>query len=65
MQCWWCGVEPDDVMEVRTLSGPVRTIPQWPAGSDHVHAERAPTADGLADAGHDSLARIRAEGLSF
>lgn len=48
MKCWWCGVEPVEVHEVRVIeqADPVRLIPEWPRG-DHPHSERPPTADEL------------------
>jgi hypothetical protein len=47
--CWWCGVEPDEVIEIRNFGGTVSLIPHWPAG-DHTHAEKPPTADEMLDA---------------
>lgn len=49
MNCWWCGVEPVDVHEVRVMEQvePLRLIPHWPGG-DHPHSELPPTADELA-----------------
>jgi hypothetical protein len=49
MRCWWCGAEPVEIHELRTMESnvPVRLIPEWPPG-DHPHSERPPTADELA-----------------
>jgi hypothetical protein len=57
MSCWQCGVQPEDLVEVRSLGGPVRFIPQWPAG-DHEHAEKPPTPEELLNAGSATLLRI-------
>jgi hypothetical protein len=46
--CWWCGIEPDELVEVRYFGGAVRHIPNWPPG-DHRHAQQPPSADQLTD----------------
>jgi hypothetical protein len=50
IRCWWCGVEPNELVEVREFGGTVRYIPNWPQG-DHRHAEQTPTPNQLADEG--------------
>jgi hypothetical protein len=57
MNCWQCGVEPLDVVEVSSLDGLIRQIPHWPSG-DHVHAVQPPTPDRLGEAGHEALRRL-------
>lgn len=64
MRCWWCGAEPIEVVEesydICTVEqvAPVRTIShswvRWPEG-DHTHAERAPTAEELAQQAYAML----------
>lgn len=49
LRCWWCDVEPDDVVELVQFGGQVvKLIPNWPPG-DHVHAATPPSADQLLD----------------
>lgn len=48
ISCWWCGVEPDDIVEITYFGGRLDRIPNWPAG-DHPHAEKPPTADEMFD----------------
>jgi hypothetical protein len=57
IRCWHCGVQPEDLDEVRSPEGSVRFVPQWPVG-DHEHAERPPTPEGLHDAGSATFLRI-------
>jgi hypothetical protein len=47
--CWWCGIEPDETYELRSLAGTVRLIHHWPA-SDHTHRVDPPTPDEMFDA---------------
>jgi hypothetical protein len=49
MICWWCGVEPDSLVEVIQFGGaPLKLIPNWPDG-DHLHGETPPSPDDLFD----------------
>lgn len=58
MRCWWCGVEPDNVLTTQTLGDPApRYWPVWPAG-DHDHAEEPPSPGELLRAGADRFDRI-------
>lgn len=57
-RCWWCGIEPDTVIEDWQLGQPrPALIPVWPSG-DHQHAAAPPTPDQLTAAGHDAYRRI-------
>jgi hypothetical protein len=64
VRCWWCGVEPDDVLEITTLGDETRRyLPVWPPG-DHDHAESPPTPGELLERGawrFDRIMRIVAE----
>jgi len=58
MRCWWCGVEPDDVLEDTRLGDAERRyLPVWPSG-DHDHAERPPTPGEMLEAGARRFDRI-------
>lgn len=48
MRCWWCGAEPDGLVDVMVMESaqPIRQIPIWPQG-DHIHAEKPPTPNDL------------------
>lgn len=59
MRCWWCGIEPADVIEYQQLCQPEpQLIPVWPAG-DHTHAVNPPSSEQLTAAGHHALSRVR------
>lgn len=59
MQCWWCGVEPDDIHEITSFGeATLDRIPVWPE-SDHVHAAQPPTPSQLEHDAHQALMRIR------
>jgi hypothetical protein len=49
MRCWQCGVEPESVHEITTLSDPERKFMagRWPPATDHEHAHRPPTPEEL------------------
>ncbi|MEV2239503.1 hypothetical protein [Micromonospora sp. NPDC049891] len=58
VRCWWCGVEPDTVIEDWRLNQPhPDLIYNWPAG-DHQHAVTPPSPQQLEADGHDTLRRI-------
>ena len=58
MNCWECGIEPDEVHEVTGFDGRIhRQIPVWP-NRDHEHALSPPTPDALADSGRAAWLRI-------
>lgn len=60
MRCWWCGVEPEALIDVTSLDAPEpQYLPNWPRGGDHEHAEHKPTPPQLEQAGHEALMRIR------
>lgn len=49
VSCWWCGVEPDSIVEVTQFGGaPIRYIFNWPDG-DHPHAEKPPSPNEMFD----------------
>jgi hypothetical protein len=56
MNCWWCGIEPIGVYEVRVMesASAVRLIVQWPDG-DHPHSEEPPSADEMAEQAYRML----------
>lgn len=60
MRCWYCGVEPDQLIEVTTF-GDVepRYMANWPAG-DHEHSETPPSPGELLAAGARSFDRLMA-----
>jgi hypothetical protein len=57
VNCWQCGLEPDDVHQVFAGGVLVREIPEWPPG-DHVHAPRPPSPAELEWAGVEAWTRI-------
>lgn len=60
MRCWWCGVEPESLVDVTTYGDPEpQYMANWPGGADHQHAERRPTPGQLESAGHEALMRIQ------
>ena len=62
MRCWWCGVEPDAMVETTTFrDAEPQYLANWPRGGDHEHAERQPTAAQMEQAGHKALMRIQAQ----
>lgn len=59
VRCWWCGIEPDSLIDVTRLGrAEPEYLPNWPPG-DHEHAGRPPTPGQLEQAGHEALMRIR------
>lgn len=59
MRCWYCGVEPDRLIEITRLDSPApEYLANWPAPTDHPHAEQPPTPGQLEQAGHEALTRI-------
>ncbi len=65
MRCWSCGIEPDRLIDVTTLSqAEPEYLPVWPANDDHEHAERSPSPAQLEQAGHEALQRIRRQALA-
>lgn len=60
MRCWSCGTEPEDTYKVESMenSHAVATIVRWPDATDHLHAERPPTPEELAEAGAQARLRI-------
>jgi hypothetical protein len=64
VRCWWCGTEPDSLINVtRYDQAEPEYLPNWPAATDHHHAERPPTPGQLEQAGHEALMRIRHAGM--
>lgn len=62
MNCWFCGIEPDRLVEITRLDSAAREyLPNWPAPTDHQHAEHPPTSAQLEQAGHEALSRVRAQ----
>jgi hypothetical protein len=66
MRCWWCGIEPAGQYEVMSMESDqaVTRIVQWPPGN-HEHDEFPPSADRLAELGHDALMKIRETAVSW
>lgn len=61
--CWWCGVQPDRLVDVTGLGDPAPSyMPIWPGG-DHEHAVDPPTPGQLVDDGHRILRRILEDSL--
>jgi hypothetical protein len=64
VHCWWCGVEPDSLMEITRFGlAEQEYLPNWPPATDHQHAERPPMPGQLEQAGHEALMRIRHAGM--
>lgn len=60
VRCWWCGVEPDSLIDITRLDqAEPAYIPNWPPSTtDHAHAEHPPTPGQLEQAGHEALMRV-------
>lgn len=59
MRCWWCGIEPVRLIEVTRFESPEpEYLANWPAPTDHDHAEHRPTPGQLEQSGHEALSRI-------
>jgi hypothetical protein len=61
VKCWECDIEPEETyqVQVRDRAEPVATFVRWPAMTDHVHADRPPTPEQLAEQGRIALLHIQ------